>query len=465
MENREFTIHGPGLTEANKQEVNEFISGFDVDAQEPVEGEVEKSPEIERMILEVNQYREEIAAELQLPKPKPIVSAQIHLLPPALFKKRYPEYSDEAWGNHENMGDGIFIKYDPQQQNADMIKMFLLHEGVHIDSFRAFFTSNDKGEAVDNLTGETRSGYWTSKPRKNAQEQKHQRFIALNEAVVQKTTWEKIQDKLPTVKTNPSYINEIKILDTIVTRIAEVKQEDESIVWNRIKKGLFTGEMMHLRDIAKIYGQDSLHILADLTTEDEQATKTALDYFTEYGNPYSNDYSSVPPEMARFIVPHAAEGPTTHKLSVTETNFEMPVSFHIEGKDFFITGMQEESNAGGIIWGVIAGDIVKIKHIELAKDFRGKGVGKALLADLEEQLKNNDVKTAYSEFYKNGTIEFFLKNGYQITSLDSLTQEQKTGLEIEDEDFDERVNSDNDFRALQSNPENKFKKILLVKKL
>lgn len=202
MENREFTIHGPDLTEADKQEVNEFISGFNIDAQEPVEGEIEKSPEIEHAIVEINRYREEIAAELNLPKPISIVSAQIHLLPPELFKKRYPQYADEVWGNHENLGDGIFIKYDPTVQNVDMIRMFLLHEGIHVDSFRAFYANKGR-EPVDSLSGETRSGYVVRKPGK---EKEHEHFRALNEAVVQKITWEKIKDKLLTTDSNPSYI-------------------------------------------------------------------------------------------------------------------------------------------------------------------------------------------------------------------------------------------------------------------
>lgn len=276
-EDREYTIHGPNLTEEDKQEVNEFIRGFSIDAEEPVEGEIEKSPEIEMTILEINQYREELAKELGLPQPVPIKPTQVHLLSPELFHKRYPEHSDDSWGNHENLGDGIFIKYDPQRQNVDMIKMFLLHEGVHIDSYRAFFTKNEQGQAIDGLTGETRSGYVVRKPKS---EREHEHFSALNEAVVQRTTWDKIKDKLPSMNANPSYVNEVKILDTIIRKVAEANSEDEQAVWGKIRKGLFTGEMMHLRQIEKVCGNGSLEVLANLTTEDLERTKKTMEYFT-----------------------------------------------------------------------------------------------------------------------------------------------------------------------------------------
>lgn len=82
---------------------------------------------------------------------------------------------------------------------------------------------------------------------------------------------------------------------------------------------------------------------------------------------YTQDYSSVEPEMQRFIIPHAAEGSNTHMLTVKESAFEMPVSLHIEGNDFYITGLRNEGDVGAIVWGNISEDLVKIKHIEVAK--------------------------------------------------------------------------------------------------
>jgi N-acetylglutamate synthase-like GNAT family acetyltransferase len=182
-------------------------------------------------------------------------------------------------------------------------------------------------------------------------------------------------------------------------------------------------------------------------------------------SPYEHDYSSVPYEMARFLVPHPAEGPNTHLLTAKEKSFKMPVSFHIEENDFFITGIEPQSGTGAIIWGHISDYEVKIKHIELAKNLRGTGVGKALVADLENQLQQYGIKTAYAAFAKPSTVEFFLKNGYIIIPSNSLTEEQKNQLDINDEDFDQRVTSEEIFRTLKATEGTEFRKILMKKEI
>src|SRR5207253_2999762 len=110
--------------------------------------------------------------------------------------------------------------------------------GIHVDSYRAFYTKNENQQPIDSLSGETRSGYVSRKPGK---ERELEHFTAFNEAVVQKTTWEKIGSNLASVPKNPSYDHEIQILDTIIEKIATHNREDKKDVWSRIKKGLFTG--------------------------------------------------------------------------------------------------------------------------------------------------------------------------------------------------------------------------------
>ena len=185
----------------------------------------------------------------------------------------------------------------------------------------------------------------------------------------------------------------------------------------------------------------------------------------EYESPYTHDYSSVEPEMERFIIPHAAKGQNTHSLTIKESDFEMPVSFHVEGENFYITGLRNEGDVGAIIWGNISKDLVKIKHIELAKYLRGKGVGKALLADLEQQLAQQGVTTAYSAFANPDTVEFFLKKGYNIIPLKSLSEEQRTRLDMDTEDYDDRIMDEDSFNSLKRNEQVELKKILLHKEI
>ncbi len=276
MENRKYTIHGPGLTEETKKEVSDFIAGYDdIDFLGPIKGEIQKPAEIEQMILEINQYREEIATELGLSKPIPIRVGQVHLLPPFVFNERYPNSPDSAEGLHENLGHGIFIKYK-EYNSPELLKMFLLHEGIHMDSYHAYFTRNQNDNPIDSLSGQTRSGYSTSTPYK---ERESNYLNGFNEAVVQKITWEKIRIHLIRMKTNMSYENEIAVLDSLIKKIAIRYNEEEAEVWRRIKIGLFTGEMMHLRRINKTYGPKALEVLAMLTDEYGIITEKVQKYF------------------------------------------------------------------------------------------------------------------------------------------------------------------------------------------
>ena len=109
-------------------------------------------------------------------------------------------------------------------------------------------------------------------------------------------------------------------------------------------------------------------------------------------NIYSQDYSNVESSDREFVIPHEAEGPNIHTLRVDETGFEMPVSFHVKAASFYTTGLSKEDNTGGIISGNIRDGLVKISHIDLAKSLRGKGVGKALLVDLERQIQQQGSK-------------------------------------------------------------------------
>ncbi len=49
---------------------------------------------------------------------------------------------------------------------------------------------------------------------------------------------------------------------TSIVEIAKQKGEDENAVWQKIKRGQFTGEMMHLRDVEKYLGKGVLKKIA-----------------------------------------------------------------------------------------------------------------------------------------------------------------------------------------------------------
>lgn len=163
----------------------------------------------------------------------------------------------------------------------------------------------------------------------------------------------------------------------------------------------------------------------------------------------------------KFITPSAAEGPDVHNLKARD--FEMPVSFELEDGRFKITGIESRSQSGAIISGRISGGEVKINHINLDEGLRGTGMSKVLLSDLEGCLSNQGGKTVYAAFFKAGTVEFLLKNGYTIIPASSLTEDTKRHLLINIENLDPNITTREGFESAKNQEDRR--QILLVKKI
>lgn len=61
-----------------------------------------------------------------------------------------------------------------------------------------------------------------------------------------------------------AYADAIQIIESIVRRVARESERDEGEVWDDLKRGTFTGSVMHLRQIEKVYGPGSLRYLAEM---------------------------------------------------------------------------------------------------------------------------------------------------------------------------------------------------------
>lgn len=82
--------------------------------------------------------------------------------------------------------------------------------------------------------------------------------------------------------TEEDYYNMIRILNTVLGRIADYRQEPVSETWKRWKRSLFTGEMMHMRDVDAVFGPGSLRFLGALSTIDNrQNMRPSMDYFAQ----------------------------------------------------------------------------------------------------------------------------------------------------------------------------------------
>ncbi len=176
-------------------------------------------------------------------------------------------------------------------------------------------------------------------------------------------------------------------------------------------------------------------------------------------SPY--DEQTIPSD---FIHPTVAKGPDVHVIK--SNDIEIPVSFVVnEDGRFRVDGLQEGTEEGVIISGRVAGELVKINHIEIGEQFRGLGIGTVLLADAEKNLSKVGTETIYAAFATGKTVEFFVRNGYTIIPNFFLTEEIKTKLFLNPEDFDDRVSDITIFNSLKDIEADTFRKILLKKEL
>ena len=251
-------IFGKGLTPESREAAGEAFDKLSEEGFERVDGEVEKSEEASRFIGAVNGYlNEELrlmgVGEIQL-DPR-----RIHILSIDDFEKNFP--NAEANGIYRDLADGIYVRQAGRMQ----LYKTIFHEMVHQASSRSFFA-----DPKDRNIGRRRIGYTAF----NSGEKNHEHFRGLNEAVTDMIVREifiKHKDELirdfeitedEQKQSVDFYFEYMDVVKIIIAGIAKKNGEDEEAVWERFKKGEFTGEMMHLRDIEKTFGKGSLRVLA-----------------------------------------------------------------------------------------------------------------------------------------------------------------------------------------------------------
>lgn len=143
----------------------------------------------------------------------------------------------------------------------------LLHEVVHQISYRSVYANPETRE-----TYVIRSGYNNNQ----ATEEHHEHFRGMNEAVVdsivkevlQKHAAELVKDFNITDKEQKESVNYyddyMDVLNIVMEKIAGKNNEGKTAVWTRFKKGEFSGEMMHLREVERTFGNGALRVLAAL---------------------------------------------------------------------------------------------------------------------------------------------------------------------------------------------------------
>lgn len=175
----------------------------------------------------------------------------------------------------------IISKFEPiitGDELKDLQVPILTHESIHNKSYHSHRISKEKDGSLG--VSAYRLGYhiMSDKPEDIW-------FAGFNEAVTDKTMLDIMnKDKKEgeeKMVSKSRYKFNLDLVDKIVEKIAIAKGETKDDVWKRFKVGQFTGNMMHLRDIEKVFGKDSLRVLAAMPAVlQKEWRKTFETYFT-----------------------------------------------------------------------------------------------------------------------------------------------------------------------------------------
>jgi len=190
---------------------------------------------------------------------------------------------------------------DTSEEKKEIVHT-LTHEIIHLVGFQRHKVTK----------GEKKRGKFYYYPRTGyAYETQRQaytyHFESLNEAVVESMAMRSVSEEEGSNSLYDlddahygvpgSYERDRHILETVISGIAKVKNQEKREVRARIFKGYFTGEMMHLRDIDEVFGQGTLRMYSQLdyrSLDGEQVYSLVKKYFYQAGGH--------PEEMARVRV-------------------------------------------------------------------------------------------------------------------------------------------------------------------
>lgn len=220
-------------------------------------GELPKSPEVLKFIEKINKYIAEELHDLDLEFDSKVVPEQIHLLPDAKYIKHAPKNSRGTYYQNEDM----YVV----RGGLPRLQMFktILHEALHKVSFHAWSIAPKTGEEGRRIVEQHRTGYG-GKEHLDKFDEGVIDVLVIRILARHADELREIFHITPEEETEGvnSYKFEVDLVSAIIKKIAEKNQERFARVLYRFARGLFTGEMMHLRDIERTFGGGSLRILA-----------------------------------------------------------------------------------------------------------------------------------------------------------------------------------------------------------
>jgi len=281
MENG-FNIVGKNISTERKEIFAKKYEDIEKEAMTPYTNELKKSEKATEIIGFVNACLKKEFEKMNL-QYKEIPIQKIHVFSKEGFEKTFYDKKEAPNGFYSATFKEANIKASDDVAIAGVLKS-IIHEMVHLASHNAYFANPDNEELKENY----RTGYFNNQYQS---ENYHFHFMGLNEGIIDLVVSEIVQDNLDTIlkmlaiekedwKDVNWYYDESGLINRIAEKIAQQKDESFDDVYMKFKRGLFSGEMMYLRDVERVYGKDSLRILSYLNSSVEKDDSKGI-YFKE----------------------------------------------------------------------------------------------------------------------------------------------------------------------------------------
>lgn len=245
----------------------------------------EKQEQVTRLVISVfKEHMHRLGIDVQ----KELSTRQFHFFDRAGFDREFPDLKG-AFGGHGGY-DTIPVV---AEESEGQFFLTLLHEAAHAFAIHTYELG------TEGRLPEYRNGY-TVMDRKSSfvdprRDKMH--FNAFNEGVVEMTAlrlaarYEDLfwnagvsSEGLRDAMEHHAYVQQVSVVVKIISKLAVVYGEDELETWKRIERGQYTGDMMWMRSIEKVFGKGALRVLDCLSTEESeeayQRNAMVLEYFS-----------------------------------------------------------------------------------------------------------------------------------------------------------------------------------------
>lgn len=274
-----YEFAGPAVTPTDKGEVARYIDKLRKRESKFLSGELEKTPGEENAIILADELLKREFRDLGITERElDIRLGRFHVMSSQWFDEHE---SKDTGGAYFVTGDKTVLNRDRAGTPVEMYKI-IFHEAVHAASKQKHWVQKE-GDAI--ATESYRVGYRVT--NRGNPEKQHEHLRGFNEGVVEMTTQSLFSEHAQEIKarlgitksqveeTGFVYSESREVIREIIRTLALAQEIAEEEVWRKIRKGQFTGEMMHLRDIEYAYGKGALRVLDALEVRSDDSWSDA----------------------------------------------------------------------------------------------------------------------------------------------------------------------------------------------